>query len=530
MEQSENEIRSESTETDDESTVSPFELIAFFVSAAKRHKRTGISIGAGISALGTIIALIIPAKYDSESRILVGQSAAVTAALSTPDRLPNVDPFGGSSELLMQKSNLRAIVNEAKLVEKRESTRPFVLRIKDNILRSLFGKPKLKDIENGLIGTLFNQMYVGHDSSILTIHATWSDPQSAQAIALAGQKKFFELRREQELGAINAAISLNEDELKHAGELIDQSLNEVLTLRSTRQSGKSAKSSPSNTTDADQTAKPTSTTKAPSLPRRQPAQLTNEISDSGAKSISVPPDKNLTAKLSEIRQRTAEIEGPWQRRLAELKFQMTDLRGTYGPEHPIVRQQEAKIREAMEPPPELSALRDNERNLLSAIESAQRDDAAKVTVAKGPVRPTFGGTKESISPTQTNNRIQTPSGTVVITEREEDPVLAPANARLSSAISAYGEATRRLANARVQLASALVALQNRYVVISEPELPRGPSKPNRLILVLAAFAAGALVGAIFGGIRDLISGRIHEPWQLRLAGADVLGEVALPQK
>ena len=117
------------------------------------------------------------------------------------------------------------------------------------------------------------------------------------------------------------------------------------------------------------------------------------------------------------------------------------------------------------------------------------------------------------------------SGTVIITEREDDPILAPAKARLQNAITSYTEVSKRLERARMQLAAAQVALQYRYVVVTVPELPRKPVKPNRPVLIAAALVGAVFLGFLTGAVRDLLSGRVFEPWQLRKYGLPVLGEV-----
>ncbi|HEY5961052.1 MAG TPA: hypothetical protein VIV60_31060, partial [Polyangiaceae bacterium] len=103
--------------------------------------------------------------------------------------------------------------------------------------------------------------------------------------------------------------------------------------------------------------------------------------------------------------------------------------------------------------------------------------------------------------------------------------IAPVKANLDAAIQAYGDATRRLENARLQLTSSQVAFQYRYVVVTEPERPRKPLKPNRVLLVVGALLGAVVAGILAAAARDLLSGRVYEPWQIRTLGVAIIGEV-----
>jgi len=87
--------------------------------------------------------------------------------------------------------------------------------------------------------------------------------------------------------------------------------------------------------------------------------------------------------------------------------------------------------------------------------------------------------------------------------------------------------TRRLETARVELASSQAALKYRYVVIAEPERPRKPMSPNRILFSLAAVLGAVVMGALSGAVRDLLSGLVYEPWQIKSLGLQVVGEVKL---
>jgi len=510
----------EDQESESSGAISPVEILKFLVAAAKRHWRLGVVCAVSIASVGVAVALIMPAKYETESRILLVQSAAVTAALSVgPDgRLPTLDAFAGSSELMTQKSNLAWIVEKSDLLRSWKQKRTLLFRLKDRAMASVMGEAPDSALSKVLVDLLHDRMWVNHDATVLTIHVTWQDPEDAQKLTQLAQFRFLEMRRTQELAAIQSAITLNEGEVKRAADEIDRSLDVLMKIREKRRTG-------ARFENAEDSALGAASPPAAQNAVRAPNRLAKPRSPDLDTPTAAPPvrERQLATKLAELRQREREIAEPWQRRIAELKFHLEDLRGTYGPEHPLVRQQEAKIRESSDVPAELAGVRDSEQQLLAEIARAQPEDSASAPQMASP------GASTARAPYVANSRQQRPtaSGMVVITEREEDPTLAPAAANLKSAISTYGDATRRLENARLQLATSQIALDSRYVVIAEPELPKRPTKPNRPVLVGGALVAAAFLGFLVGALRDLLTGKIFEAWQVRSLGLDVLAEVEL---
>jgi uncharacterized protein involved in exopolysaccharide biosynthesis len=113
---------------------------------------------------------------------------------------------------------------------------------------------------------------------------------------------------------------------------------------------------------------------------------------------------------------------------------------------------------------------------------------------------------------------------------EEDPEVSAARAKLMSAVSKYDELKNRQDAARIELTTTEIAFKYRYVVVAEPELPRKPIKPNRPGLIMTSLAAGLLAGLLAGAIRELTSGRIVEPWQVKQIGLPLLADVSLSDR
>lgn len=494
--------------------VSPIDVVKFVASAAKRNRKLAVSVGVGVAVLGVTIALTLPSKFESESRILAVQSAAVTAALSNPNRpVPNIEPFAGSTEILTQKSNLRWLVTQSNLRSRWSSTRTLPFRFKDAALEKLFGRPSEEAVMRAFVDMLGKQMAVYRDSSTLTIHVAWADPESAYRLAQFAQSRFLDLRRAQELAAINAAIALNEDEVKRSAESIEQSLQELIRIKDqVEHSTASSKSDAASASAASSKVTPA----AGAAPR-----VAKPAASSAPASSSVDSNKKLATQLTEIRQQIRDIENPWQRRIAELKFQLSDLRTSYGPEHPAVRQQEAKIQAASVPPPELTSLREKERHLLAELERVTLESSA--APAEG-ARTAFSS-RTGPSQVSAQARLKSGDGTLVIAEKEEDPTIAPFKANLTFAIQRYSDAIKRLDVSRLELATSEAAFQYKYTVVTEPERPTKATKPKRGALAFGALGAALLLGLISGAVRDLLSKKIYDSWQVRLLGIRVLGEL-----
>jgi uncharacterized protein involved in exopolysaccharide biosynthesis len=477
-------------ETEGSAGVSPAEWARFILAAAKRHVLLGVASLVVVASLGIAVSIAIPAIYEANCKILVSQSALATAVLSNPNRsLPNVDPMRGVSDITMTRDNLEAIIRETGLMEHWAATRSPLLKAKDWLWSVVFTPINEADRVRALIGVLETRLTVkAEDATTIKIQVMWGDREMVMRLAKATRDKFLQARVAQETSVISAAIGVIDDELKRASDEIEPALGGVVRAREKSKEGRVAAAG-----SADAGAD-------------QPAQTF-------VRSASRPagPDPAVSGKLAEIRQAQRNVQEPWQRRLTELRLQLADLRSQYGTAHPLVVQQEAKIRDASIEPGELSSLRVEERELISRIESGQLTPADTVA---GRWVPTRAGASA-------------PSAPVML---EEDPEVSAARAKLMSAVSKYDELKNRLDAARIELTTTEIAFKYRYVVVAEPELPRKPIKPNRAALIFASLAAGILAGLLAGAIRELTSGRIVESWQMKQIGLPLLADVSLSDR
>jgi uncharacterized protein involved in exopolysaccharide biosynthesis len=474
---------------------SPAEWIRFVLTSARRHILLGVASLVVVASIGVAISIAIPSMYEASSKILVSQSALATAALSNPNRqLPVVDPMRGISDITMTRDNLEAIIRDTGLIQHWYATRSPLLKAKDWLWSMIAGPIAESDRVRALIGVLETRLSVkAEDATSIRIQVVWGDREMVVRIAKAVRDKFLQARVAQETSVISAAIGVIEDELKRAGEAIEPALGAVVRARDKSREAKVGSPADGGATATAEPGSAPPATFVRSAPRPQ------------------GPDPAVSTKLAEIRQAERNVQEPWQRRLTEFRLQLADLRSQYGVAHPLVVQQEAKIRDASIEPAELGALRQEERELIARIESGQLVPAD--TAGHWVPGRSVGGAA--------------PAGPLMM---EEDPEVSAARAKLMSAVGKYDELKNRMDAARIELATTEIAFKYRYVVVAEPELPRKPIKPNRPALILASIAAGILAGLLAGAIRELTSGRIVESWQVKQLGLPLLADVSLSDR
>lgn len=487
-------------------SVSPRELFNFVRGAAGRHVKLGIGVGVLVAALGIVTSLLLPPLYEANAKILITQNALITPVLSNPGRqLPIVDPMRGIADVVMKKDNLEAIVRDAKLPAQWEATRPWFLRVKD-WLAGVVGGPLLDEEKvRALVGILETRIEVRQeDAGSLRIRVYWRDPEMTFKLAQLAKEKFLSLRRLQETSVIAAAIDILETEVKRAADAIDPELAAVDKARNAALKQASPKEAERPSEKAGDT-KPASAVVMYARPRK--AAATSDGSDA-----------SLSAQLNEIRQNIKNAQEPFQRHLTELRMQLADLRSVYGPEHPLVVQQDNRIKEASVEPAEIGELRGQERQLLSRIEEIATASAAEVpSVVRGSGVPAAPGVQPAAAAGPA-------AGPIMV---EEAPEVAAARSKLMAAIGKYNRLEDRLDGARIELTTAETAFKYRYLVVAEPEPPRKAVKPNRPLLIVASLFAAVLLGLLAGAMKELASGRLIEPWQVRALGVPMLAEVEL---
>ncbi|HMA94520.1 MAG TPA: hypothetical protein VKP30_17640 [Polyangiaceae bacterium] len=480
------------------------ELFGFAIRAARRHLWLSIFVASSILLVGLSLAQFIPRKYHSRSRIMLDESAAKVTVLSSPERaFSNMDPLSGALELLMQKTMLEALVDEVDLIPHWEATRTLPFRLKDAIVAAVLGEPSRDDKREALGKMLATNMFPDRDKNIVSISVIWNDPRMSETLAKHAQQKLIDILQRRENATYLSAIGLLEEQVERARDAIEPAAAELGRAR--EKAG----------------FKPIGAVAAVS-----PGPRVERPDESRAGALATP-EPRLSARLAEFEAKIQAIEQPWRRRQAELESRLSELKTVYGAEHPMLVQHGNLVKAAAEPPAELVQLRQARAELLSQIQSPHgsgdgRSDVSNVRIAA----PVTGERALGLSEERERER------------EESDPTVAAALAGVRTATDKYTSAMQRLESARQQFTTAQVAMERMLVVIEQPEAPRKPTSPIGWTVSGVAVGLALLLGFLTGAMRDLLSGKVYEPWQLRPLGLQTVGELwlfgttagALPRK
>jgi uncharacterized protein involved in exopolysaccharide biosynthesis len=443
---------------------SPKELVLFAMHAARQNLALCALVTLAIGLISGTVVAALPVLYDATCKIFVQEGGAVTSTLASGrDRYRPIEGTRGLQEFILARDNLLSIVREAKLFEKWPSTRPAPMRVKDLIMETLFGPADRRDMERAFAEMLALSISAEKEGESVRIHAQWRDARSAYDIARLVQRNFLAARAAHDLGPIRRAIPFLDAELHEAEQEIDTAVARVQAIKS---------------------ARPVKASEPKEQPAASPADTT-EVAE-------------LSQQLAETRREQRALVEPRRERATQLKLELMDLKAQYSPDHPLVRQHEARIATLEEVSGELAGLRNKESQLLHELSKLGVMHSASELVgssAKGPA--------------------------------SDDPELASLLSRLGTALRKSEEVAARLENARIELATAEADVKHRYVVVEQPEVPGKPIKAKKPLFFALVVLAALLGGVLAGAVRELRRGRLVEAWQVRQLGIQLLGEVEL---
>ena len=474
-------------------SINPMELVHFVWAAARRNFYTCLTVGFLTLSLGLAIVSALPRTYESTSKVYVTTSTtSITSQLTSGRRT-----FGDEGvlrdvyESVFNHANLLNLAREAKLVENWPKTRNWAQRLYDEARLRLRGPTSREDTEAFLIDLLENSIAVANeDSASIRFRAQWRDPGTAQKLTLLVQRNYIASKEVEELSAITRATTVLEEERKRADDAFEPAVNDLK-----EQIAKLREQAKSKLTPAPRVA-------APAAP---------------AEPVSARPlasQLELTAKLNDLRAEERAVLEPWQRRTAEIKFQLADLRAVYGPAHPTVLQLEAKLKAASAEPLELLDIRQREADLKATIASWVSGGSARSLAAGGGSR--AAGVTTAVEQDAVRN---------LIGNAADDPSLAPARLQLETALRKSAEMQARLDMARMELAIAQVGFKYRYRQVEPARFWAKPIKPKIPVLRAAAVAAALVLGFLAGAGRELLNGKIMETWQVKQVGVEVIATV-----
>lgn len=452
------------------------EVVGFVLRAPRRRPALAATVLLVSCLVTAAVALFAPRVYTVSTRILV-QRNVVIPLLGNPRRPLPTDwdvPTKGTSESILRRDNLTAIVKETNLASRWTVGRSPALRLLDRVGKGIFGPETEQERTRALVGLLEKKIGVQVDETTITISLPWHDPVVGYEIVSALERSFFRDRSETETTAITETIAILEKEAARQREAIDA---DVLGAQKTQASARPSAAAPARRASAGR------------------APLSSGVGE-----------PSVATLLAQKRSAIQAMEDPWQRRLVDLKAQLASLRLTYASAHPSIIVMEEKVRQATVEPPELIALKREESALLEQVKELSRatDRAGEAHPSSG-----FAGVDASRS-----------------SEGADDsPEQAPAKARLAASVEKYEDVRARIDSARIELNTAQAAFPRRYTTVGPAEVPKQPTKPSVPLIVLCGALLSVLFSIAVAGAKDLTSDRLIEPWQARRLSIPVLAEV-----
>ena len=434
----------------------------------RRHPLLALGSFALVVAAAITAVLVMPKSYRTEAKILA-QRNMVMPALGNPRRSvpPESDaPTKLATEAVMKRENLLAIIRQTNLLAEWRAQRVPLARFKDAVVAAV-SRPLTKEEElDALVGLLGHRLYVDPREGTVTIGVTWPDARTAFRIVQAAQDNFLTERHGTEVSLIGESIAILEGHVATTRLDIDSAYTELQRV-------------------------------LPSTPRPTPVRAAR-------------PNQalaSLQALLSTKRLAITDISSFHERRLAELQAKLAEQERVLGANHPEIAETRRALAAAAAEPPQLAALRREERQLVDQI------------VAQG-------GTPGVSTPPPAL------TGQFVTAVRDLRPDSAAgaeesyARSRLKIALDNYQDLLDRLSGARIELQTARAAFKYRYSVLTPPQVPSKPIKPNPPLLIGLGLLLGACLAVAAPLLLDVARGRVLERWQIRSAlGLDVLGEV-----
>ena len=171
--------------------------VAGYVLRVPRRQKAFFATTLALSlAFAATVFILYPRTYSTEVKILA-QRNLVLPALGNPNRtVPREadNPTKNVADAILQHDNLVGLIKQVDLIDRWESSRPTLLRIKDRLGTRVLGPQSEEDQLRSIEGVLEKRLIVTNDDTTINITSEWSDPRLAYDIASAVEKNFIDAR------------------------------------------------------------------------------------------------------------------------------------------------------------------------------------------------------------------------------------------------------------------------------------------------------------------------------------------------
>ncbi len=448
-----------SSEVDPDDKASLWDLTVFAWHGAMRRKvLTFLLILVGI-ALTIAAEKLAPRTYNVEAHILVVHSG-LTPSLSTGgnDMTTPEEEKREAKEFeqqILSRENLVSIVTEGEIMQRFDSLLSPPRKLLDWVQKKL-GSPPLNDAQkfDSLVGMLEKEMKVTIDTGTVVISLDWPDAAMARDIVQAAVQKFQDARYNTEVAVIPEAIKVLESHAAEARDELEQAAKDM---------------------DVKSGAHPMVT-----VPQARQVMTVTQMKH----------DPAVEARLQATQQQMKDILDARAKRVQELNNQLTDLSGTYGPQHPAILAVKAALDQAQQDSPQLIALRRQEQSLETENQQHTTEETKTVSVAPR------GGEPPPVQAT-------VPAGA------------GDAQDRFQSALRRYEGLRQRIDTAYIELQTAEANFKHKYIIVKPAELPTNTKKPVTLIVAVGGVIGTALLVLVAATFVDWWIGLFFEARKVR---------------
>ncbi len=454
--------------------------LGFVLRAPRRHPWVAAACFLAIAGLGVVSLKLIPYRYQVQATLLA-QRNPLMGSLSNPGLNREGDlPTRAAREVVRRRDNLIALCKQTDFVERYMQSRAPAVRAAHWVFARLRGheldaEDRLDAVVDGLEQRL--QVTANPAEGTVTIELEWSDPELTYQMVAAAMQSFIEARHASEINMVGETIAiLQGHDARIRQEIAQTSKNLEEKARALR-----VRVAPSR----------------PVLPR--PAEGHGEEL------------ARLEGQLAARRRALADLEDFRQRRLSDLQAQLVQQLTVYAPQHPTVLSTRQSIESLNQPSPQLDALRAEVKDLSAQIErrGGRADSAARLDAVPTAV-----------------NQVNAELVEARLRLADEDPRLEFERTQLRLLLRQHTTLLDRIDAARVEMDTAEAAFKYRYIVVSPPQMPKGPIRPSPVSIVFGGLLGGVLFALFASTVLDLRGGRVVEPWQVeRQAGVPVVGGI-----
>jgi uncharacterized protein involved in exopolysaccharide biosynthesis len=437
------------------------DYLGFVLGSLARHRWMVALLTLATVALAGGSLWALPKTYEVQARLLA-QRNQVIGTLSNPGlaRPYELDaPTRAARETVLRWDNLVALVEQTNLVESYLRTRSPAVRLRDKVIELVTRKRRPReDLVEILAFTLRKRLAVHVDSDVITFVVQWNDGETAYRLVDAAVQNFLEVRHASDLAILGDTISVLESHVAQVQQEIEDVTADIAAL------------------DKKTTVR---------APKRVVAAPRPRIAH-------VAEGARLQGLLSAKRRAVADLDEARQRRIVEVQQQLAQQQMIYSDRHPTVIALKQQLETVSRPSPQLEAASGEARELEQEIARLAENAAALVPPPAA----------ASVEDRQ------------VATLADEDPKLLNLRGHLRLLFTRMWSMRDRIEAARMEMDTAQAAFKYRFSVITPPQMPKGPLKPNPVLAIVGGLVGGLASALLLALFADVRGGMILERWQI----------------